>query len=58
MPRSGHIWESQVLLTDVQVVLRFRPPLMNDLLDMSNILERALKKTAIDLQSDQDRHVS
>ena len=40
--RSGHMWESQVLLTDGQVifprVLRFRPPLMNDLLDISEIL--------------------
>ena len=41
-PRSGHMWESQVLLTDGQVVfLRvtsgFRPPLMNDRLDISEI---------------------
>ena len=41
-PRSGHIWESQDLLTDGQVVfpqvLRFlRPPLMNDCRDISEI---------------------
>ena len=40
-PRSGHLWESQVLLTDGQVVfprvLGFRPPLMNDRLDISEI---------------------
>ena len=38
---SGHMWESQVLLVDGQVVflrvLRFRPPLMNDRPDISEI---------------------
>ena len=36
------MWESQVLLTDGQVVLAgffgFCPPLMNDRLDISNIV--------------------
>ena len=45
--RSGHMWESQVLLTDGQVifprVLRFRPPLMNDLLDISEIKKKKKK---------------
>ena len=37
-PSSGHIWGSQVLLTDGQVFFPgfsgFRPPLMNDRLDI------------------------
>ena len=40
-PSSDHMWESQVLLTDGQVVFpgfsSFRPPLMNDRLDISEI---------------------
>ena len=40
-PSSGYMWESQVLLTDGQVgfpqVSGFRPPLMNDRLDISEI---------------------
>ena len=40
-PCSGHMWESQVLLTDGQVVfprfLGFRPPLMNNQLNISDI---------------------
>ena len=40
-PCSGHMWESQVLLTDGQVVFPrfsgFRPPLMNDRLDVSEL---------------------
>ena len=40
-PSSSHMWESQVLLTDGHVVIPrfsiFRPPLMNDHLDMSEI---------------------
>ena len=40
-PRSGHMWENQVLLTDDQLVLPgffgFRPLLMNDRLDISEI---------------------
>ena len=60
-PRSGHMWESQVLLADGQVFFfffcfvfwvffpgfsGFRPPLMNDRLD---ILERADNPNKIDL---------
>ena len=36
-PRSGHMWESRVLLTDSQVVFPLRQPLMNDRLDISEI---------------------
>ena len=40
-PRTGHIWESQVLLTDGRVVFPgvsgFRPPLMKDRLDINEI---------------------
>ena len=43
-PPSGHMWESQALLTDGQVVFPrfpgfsgFRPPLMKDRLDISEI---------------------
>ena len=38
---SGHMWESQVLLMDGQVVFpglsSFHPPLMNNQLDISKI---------------------
>ena len=40
-PRSGHMWESQGLLVDGQaffpVFSGFRPPLMNERLDISEI---------------------
>ena len=41
-PSLGHMWESQVLLTDGQMVFfsgysGFRPPSMNDRLDISEI---------------------
>ena len=48
-PRSGHMWESQVLLTDEQLFFPgfsgFRPSLMNDRLDKCEIFlkgERAV----------------
>ena len=45
-PRSGHMWESQVLLMDGQVFFHrfsgFRPPLMNDRLDISEIFLKGL----------------
>ena len=40
-PCLGHMWESQVLFTDGQVVFPgfsgFHPPLMNDQLDINEI---------------------
>ena len=36
--RSGHMWESQVLLSDDLVFSGFRPPLMNDRLNISEII--------------------
>ena len=46
-PCSGHMWESQVLLTDGQVGFfpgfsSFRPPSMNDWLDISKIFLKGL----------------
>ena len=51
-PCSGHMWESQVLLTDGQVVFfpwffSFRPPLMNDWLDISEIFLKGPKTEII-----------
>ena len=46
-PRSGHMWESHVLLTDDGQVLfpwfsGFPPPLINDRLDISEIFLKGL----------------
>ena len=46
-PRSGHMWESQVRLTDGQVIFfsgfsGFCPPLMNDRFDISEIFLKGL----------------
>ena len=41
-PRSGHMWESQVLLTDGQVVSP-GSPVFNDRLDISDFFQSAVK---------------